>query len=112
MCYALYALMLVGLSAIGLRHGGVHGLALGVLLANAAYIALMGRLSHSALPTGVDRPSAWIAGTATLIGLIAAASPPPLGLRILLLVAVLGVLAVTAWRRTTKTPSAPPAGGN
>ena len=111
-CYGLYALMLVGFSALGLRHGGVHGLALGVLLANAAYLLLTARLSHSALPTGVDRPSAWVAGTATLIGLAAAASPLPLALRALLLIAVLGVLAVTGWRHARHSPSAPLAGGN
>jgi O-antigen/teichoic acid export membrane protein len=107
MCYALYALMLVGFSALGLQQGGVHGLALGVLLANAAYLLLIGRLSHLALPTGVDRASAWVAGTTTLIGLVAATSPQPFAIRALLLVAVLSVLAATGWRYAKTHPSTP-----
>jgi O-antigen/teichoic acid export membrane protein len=111
-CHAFYAVMLVGLSILGLKYGGVHGLALGVLVANFTFIFLLARLSRRVLPMGIDRTSGWVASAAVTVGLAAAAWPPHLALRVVLLVAVLGALAVTAWRRARQIHSAPVVEGN
>jgi O-antigen/teichoic acid export membrane protein len=103
-CYAVYSVMLVGFATLGLQNGGVRGLALGVLLANAVYISLVAGLSHRVLPAGVDRASLRAAGVAMLIGLAASAWPPQFALRAALLVTVLAVLATTGWRQLKRAP--------